>query len=164
MKIVKWNFSLRRFSAFHFHRRNDKWHNFRELFSDFLLIKFLSKGSENKLNFTCQNRHYLNAPEACVCRGQQLNNGCSGGRRQMERGNWSWQVEECSIIRNILLVFCFSFRLSPELSIMELNWMSLHRVKTSLQHFYVVARWLRWRQKIETASKEIFTMSNFRRN
>lgn len=80
--------------------------------SQIFLIKFHSE-RENKLNFACQNRHYskwARHPEY-VCRGQHPS---AGWERAKE--NWCWQVEECSIIRNILLVSALGCQRLPESS------------------------------------------------
>lgn len=80
--------------------------------SQIFLIKFHSE-RENKLNFACQNRHYSKCarqPEY-VCRGQHPS---AGWERAKE--NWCWQVEECSIIRNILLVSALGCQRLPESS------------------------------------------------
>lgn len=89
---------------------------FRNYFLIFL-IKFLSLSTKrNKLNLTCQNRHYSNAPAAeiwklSVCRGQQPSDGKEGkweGRKVWKLDLTSWRMFRHS---QYFIGFCFGSRL-----------------------------------------------------
>lgn len=103
-------FSRRHSAAFPSSMINDT--SFKNYFPIFL-IKFLARRRRrNKLNFTCQNRHYSKSASSCklvsVCRGQQP-----------KRRSWELKLTSWRMFRHLqyFIGFCFgSRRMSSMLS------------------------------------------------